>query len=68
MGKKYTTRHKSRRKFEQVIDHLSKASLHIAQVAEWYEESAGPPYDLMLSAGVIIDEVVNLVSALRERV
>lgn len=68
MGKKYTTRHKARRKFEQAIDHLSKANLHIAQVGEWYEESAGAPYDLMLSVGVIIAEATRLVSSLRERV
>ena len=68
MGKKYTTRHKSRRKFEQAIDHLSKASLHIAQVAEWYEESGNISYDLMLAVGIIVAEATQLLSSLRERI
>lgn len=68
MGKKYTTRHKARRKFEHALGHLDKANLHIAQVAEWYKGNAGLSYDLMLSVSVIIVEATQLLSSLRERI
>lgn len=68
MGKKYTTRHASRRKVKQCSDHCDRILDHLADVSQAYTDTAKPVTAAMEELGSMTEMLKSLLLSVREKI
>lgn len=66
MGRKYTVRHRVRRKLEGCANLCDTINKHLAESAAYYEGVEPERYGAMLEIGSIVDAARTLLLELRE--
>lgn len=68
MGKKYTTRHKARRKLEGAANLCDNINQHLADLAKMYESNPKFILDILIEAGRAVESLREMFLKLREEI
>lgn len=68
MGKKYTIRHKTRRKLEGISNLCDVINQHLADIGSWYDKDHPEIVGWLLTVGTAVEELRKTILKIRDSI